>query len=119
MADKKTKGTGSIRIAVAAVTASLMWLSGTNVNRAIIVTDSHSVLRKVKNDHMWHEWHPSIDSPLLQDLVWIYCHTGVRGYKRGEWLDSVGAIVGPITMNKGDILEDCIRTCAGGRYLNR
>lgn len=42
----------------AVITAALRWLSGPNVTRTIIVTDSQSFLRKIQNRCMWHEWAP-------------------------------------------------------------
>lgn len=78
----------SMRTNIETVFAALRWLFGTSVTRALIITSSQSMHRKVQNVWLWHEWLPSIISH-LRNVVRIYHpgHAGVRG-KRGliVWL---------------------------------
>jgi ribonuclease HI len=97
--------TSSMRMEVEAVTAALRWLSETKLNRAVIVSDSQSMLRKIQNRWLRHEWKTYIETSALQELVWIYCpgHAGVCGNERADVLASKAQVVGTLDMDKGDI----------------
>jgi ribonuclease HI len=99
--------TSSMRMEVEAVTAAMRWLSETLVNRAVIVSDSQSMIRKVQNGWLRHEWKACIETSALQELVWIYCpgHAGVRGNERADVLASKAPVVGTLDMDRGDILK--------------
>ena len=99
--------TSSMRMEIEAVTAAMRWLSGTTSTRAVVVSDSQSMLRKIKNGWLRHEWVELIDSSNLGRLLWIYCpgHAGVRGNERADSLASRAPIIGDITMDKKDVLK--------------
>lgn len=59
----------SMRMEALTITATLRWLSGTRVNRAIIVADFESVLCKSKIAIYGMQWAPCIDSSYLHGLV--------------------------------------------------
>jgi ribonuclease HI len=102
-----TTTTSSMRMEVEAVTAALKWLSATQLNRAIIISDSQSMLRKVQNGWLRHEWKAYIEESALLELVWIYCpgHAGVRGNERADLLASKASVVGTLDMDKEDIVK--------------
>ena len=63
--------TSSMRMEVEEVTAALRWLSETLVSKAIIVSDSQSMLRKIQNGLFRHEWMTYTEISALQSIVWI------------------------------------------------
>jgi ribonuclease HI len=97
--------TSSMRMEIEAVTAALKWVSGTNVIKAVIVSDSQSMIRKVESGWLRYEWMESIRASDLKCLVWIYCpgHAGVQGNERADRLASGAPVIGSLDMDKGDI----------------
>lgn len=67
-----------------------LWTKVTSVTKAIILTHSQSVLHKVHNGHLWHEWVPILNSFHVQGPVCIYClgHAGVWCNKRADLMAS-------------------------------
>ena len=78
----------SYRMEQQAASEALEWLSTTTHTGAAIITDSESMLRKVKLRLMKPEWIASIKRSRLKHLVWIFTpgHAGVNDNERADWL---------------------------------
>src|SRR5579871_5234561 len=75
--------------------------------RVDIVSDSQSMIRRIQNGWLRHEWMEYIGGSYLRGLVWIYFpgHAGVRGNERADRLAAMGPAIGQLTMDRGDILH--------------
>ena len=79
-----TVSTFSLAMEVEAVTHALHWIAlrgDSQTTHAIILTDSMSLLQKVKSGMGSPDWNVSIADIHLQRLLWIYCpgHARVKG----------------------------------------
>ena len=76
---------------VEAVTHALRWIASrgdSQITYAIILTDSMSLLQKVKNGVGSPDWNVSMVDIHLRKLLWVYCpaHAGVKGNDRADRL---------------------------------
>ena len=79
-----TVSTSNLTMEVEAVAHALHWIAlrgDSQTTHAIILTDSMSLLQKVKNGMGSPDWNVSIADIHLQRLLWIYCpgHARVKG----------------------------------------
>ena len=86
--------TSSMRMEVEAATAALTWLATQTSPRALIVTDSQSMLRKIENGQLRSEWVKILEPSAIEGITWIYCpgHAGVRGNERADWLAGMATV---------------------------
>ena len=85
------------------VTGALRWIASrgdSQTTHAIILTDSMSLLQKVKNGMGSPDWNVSMVDIHLRKLLWVYCpeHAGVKGKDRADRL------VGKATLKSGFLL---------------
>ena len=57
---------------VEAVTAAFRWLENTIHTHIVIVTDSESILRKVRTGMLRAEWHASLRRSRMKSIAWIF-----------------------------------------------
>ena len=79
-----TISTSSLTMEVEEVTHALRWIASkddSQTTHAIILTDSMSLLQKVKNRIGSPVWNVSMVDILLPKLLWVYCpgHAEVKG----------------------------------------
>ena len=77
--------TSSLTMEVEAVTHAIHWIASrgdSQTTHAIILTDSTSMLQKVKSGMGSPDWNLSMSDIHLRKLLWVYCpgHAGVKGY---------------------------------------
>ena len=87
-----------------AVTHALRWISSrgdSQTTHAIILTDSMSLLRKVKSRMGSPDWNVPMVDIHRRKLVWRYCpgHAGVKGNDRADSLPGKAAITSKLTSN--------------------
>jgi ribonuclease HI len=72
----------------AEATTEAIWLTEQEEHRAVIVTDSQSMLRKVETGQRRREWADLLMHSRIDRLTWIYCpgHAGVQGNEQVDRL---------------------------------
>jgi len=98
-----TVSTSSLTMAVEEVTHALCWIASRGDSRtthAIILTDSISLLQKVKSGTGSPDSNVSMVDIHLRKLLWVYCpgHAGVKG------IDQADRLVGKATLTSGSLL---------------
>ena len=78
----------SMAMEVKAATEALRFLSETQHRKAVIVTDSMSMLQKIKRGLFYTDWWSLIRRSQLQIITWLFCpgHSGVQGNERADKL---------------------------------
>ena len=78
----------SMAMEVKAATEALRFLSETQYRKAVIVTDSMSMLQKIKKGLFYTDWWSLISRSQLQIITWLFCpgHSGVQGNERADKL---------------------------------
>ena len=73
---------------VKAATKALRFLSESSHRKAVIVTDSMSMLQKIKKGLFYTDWWSLISRSQLQFITWLFCpgHSGVQGNERADKL---------------------------------
>ena len=84
-----TVSTSSLTMEVGAVTLALRWIASkgdSQTTHAIILTDSMSLLQKVKSGMGSADWNVSMVDIHLRKHLWVYCprHAGVKGNDRSR-----------------------------------
>ena len=95
----------SLTMEVEAVTHALRWIASrgdSQITYAIILTDSMSLLQKVKNGVGSPDWNVSMVDIHLRKLLWVYCpgHAGVKGNDRAD------SLAGKATLTMACFSED-------------
>ena len=82
----------------------LLWLFHTC---AIILTDSMSLLRKVKRGMGSPDWHVSMIDIHLRKLLWMYCpgRTGVKGNDRADTLADKATHTSGLLLGSSEVLR--------------
>ena len=83
-----------------AATHDLRWIASrgdSQPTHAIILTDSLSLLQKVKSGMGSPDWNVSMVDIHLRKLLWVYCpgHAGVKGNDRADRVASTGGQSNP------------------------
>ena len=86
-----TVSTSSLTMEVESVTHALHWIASrgdSQTTHTIILTDSMSLLQKVKSGMGSPDWNVSMADIHLRKLPWVYCtrHAGVKGNDRADTL---------------------------------
>ena len=78
----------SMAMEVKAATEALRFLSENRHRKAVIVSDSMSMLQKVKKGLLYADWFDLISQSQLQSVTWLFCpgHSGVHGNERADKL---------------------------------
>ena len=78
----------SMAMEVKAATEALRFLSENRHRKAVIVSDSMSMLQKVKKGLLYADWVDLISQSQLQSVTWLFCpgHSGVQGNERADKL---------------------------------
>ena len=75
---------------------------------AIILTNSMSLLQKVKCGMGSPDWHASMFDIHLQKIIWVYClgHAGVKGNDRADRLaGKKNTITGGLRLGRSEVLR--------------
>ena len=101
--------TSSMRMEVEAITRALQWIgwAKTETQRAVILTDSQSVLTKIDNGQLRAEWLEALVGTGIQSLTWIFCpgHCGVKGNERADQLVNSAASDETFRRDKAEIAK--------------
>jgi len=87
-----------------AVTHALRWIASrgdSQTTHAIILTDSMSLLQKVKSGMGSPDWNVSMVDIHLRKLLWVYC----PGHARMAGNDQSGTLTGKVNLTTGLLLE--------------
>ena len=85
---------------VEAVTHALRWIASigdSRITHAIILTDSVSMLQKVKSEMGSPDWNVSMVDIDLPKLLWVYC----AGHAGGKGNDRADRLAGKATLTSG------------------
>ena len=76
-------------------------------NYAIILTDSLSLLQKVKNETGSPDWNVSMVNIHLRKLLWVYCHghAGVKGNDRADTLVGKATLTSGLLLRRSEMLR--------------
>ena len=98
--------TSSLRMEVEAVTAAFRWLENTVHTHIVIVTDSESMLRKVRTGMLRTEWHASLRRSRVTSIAWIFSpgHAGVLGNEQADRLAGSAQLGGILMHDKADVV---------------
>ena len=93
-----------------AVTHALRWIASrgdSQTTHATILTDSMSLLQKVKSGMGSPDWHVSMFNIHLRKVIWEYCpgHAGVNGNDRADELAGKATITGRLRLRRSDVLR--------------
>ena len=74
---------------------------------AIILTDSMSLLQKVKSGMESPDWNASVVDIHLRKLLWVYCpgHAGVKGNNRADRLAGKAALTSGLLLGRSEVLS--------------
>ena len=99
--------TSSLRMEVEAVTAAFRWLETTTYTRIVVVTDSESMLRKVRAGMLRAEWCASLQRSRVTSIVWIFSpgHAGVLGNEQADRLAGSAQLGGLLMHDKADVVK--------------
>ena len=92
------------------VTHALRWTASrydSQTAHAIVLTDSISLLRKVKIGMGNPDWHVSMFDIYLRKLPWMYFlgHAGVRGNDQADRLAGKAAIISGLRFGRSEVLR--------------
>ena len=90
---------------VEAVTHALRWITSSGDSRAthaVLLTDSVSLLPKVKSGMGSPDWNVSMVDIHLRKLLWVYCpgHAGVKGNDRADRLAGKATITSGMCLGR-------------------
>ena len=99
--------TSSLRMEVEAVTAAFRWLENTIHRRIVIVTDSESMLRRVRMGMLRAEWLASLRKSRVENIVWIFSsgHAGVLGNEQADRLAGSAQFGGILMHDKAYVVK--------------
>ena len=111
-----TASTSSLTVEVEAVTHALRWIASRSDSRtthAIILTDSMSLLRKVKSGIGSPDWNVSLVDIHLRKLPWVYGpgHAGLKGNDRADRLAGKATLTSGLLLGRSEVLRSL------GHYL--
>ena len=94
---------------VDAVTHALRWIASgghSQITHAIILTNSMSLLQKVKNGMGNPDWNVSVVDIHLPKLLWVYCpgHAGVKGNDRSDRRVGKATLTSGLLLRKSEVL---------------
>ena len=97
-------------MAVETVIHALRWIatrSDSRITHAIILTDSVSLLHKVKHGTRSPDCHVPIFSIHLRNLLWLYCsgHAGVKGNYQADRLVGKTTITSGLLLGRSEVLR--------------
>ena len=95
---------------VEAVTHALLWFASRGDSQtihAIILTDSMSLLQKMKSGMGSPDWNVSVVDIHVQTLLWVYCpgHAGVKGNSRTERLGGKATLTSGLLLGRSEVLK--------------
>jgi ribonuclease HI len=102
--------TSSLTMETEAVTHALRWIASrgnSQTTHAIILTDSMSLLQKVKSGMGSPDWHVSMFDIHLRKILWVYCpgHAGVKGNDRADRLAGKATITGGLRLGRSEVVR--------------
>ena len=105
-----TVSTSSLTMEMEAGTHALRWIAsrgGSQTTQAIILTDSMSLLQKVKNGMGSPDRNVSMVDIHLRKLLWVYCpgHAGVKGNDRANSLAGNATITNGSRLRRAELLR--------------
>ena len=119
-----TVSTSSLTMKVEAVTHALRWVASrgdSQTTHAIILTDSMSLLQKVKSGMGSPDWSVSMVDICLRRLLWVYCpgHAGVKGNDRADRLAGKAALKSGLLLGRSEVLRSLIHYLRVQRQAHR
>ncbi len=95
---------------VETVTHALRWIASrgdSQTTHAIILTDSMSLLQKVKSGMGSPDWNVSMVDIHLRKLLWVYCpgHAGVKGNDRADRLAGKATLTSGLLLGRSEVLR--------------
>ena len=99
--------TSSLRMEVEAVTAAFRWLETTLHTHIVVVTDSESMLRRVRTGMLRAEWCASLQRARVTSIVWIFSpgHAGVLGNEQADRLAGSAQLGGVLIYDGADVVK--------------
>ena len=102
--------TSSLTMEVEAITHALRWLASRDDGprtHAVILTDSMSLLQKVKAGMLNTDWLDPLRCIRLGAITWMYCpgHAGVKGNERADTLAGRADIKEGLVLGKTEVLR--------------
>ena len=90
---------------------ALRWIASRGDSQtlhAIILTDSMSLLQKVKSEMRSPDWHVSVFIIHLRRILWVYCpeHAVVKGNDRADRLVGKATITGGLRLGRSEMLRN-------------
>ena len=97
--------TSSLRMEVEAVSAAFRWLVNTTYTHVAIVTDSESMLRRVRTGKLRAEWLASIQRSQVARITCIFSpgHAGVLGNEQADRLAGSAKLGGVLMHDRADV----------------
>ena len=82
-------------------------IGDSQTTHAIILTDSMSLLHKVKSGMGGPDWNVSIGDIHLRKLLWVYCpgHAGVKGNDRADKLAGKAILTRGLFLGSSEVLR--------------
>ena len=105
-----TLSTSFLTMEVEAVIRALRWIASRGDSRTtnvITLTDSMSLLQKVKSGMGSPDRNVSMASIHLQKLMWVYCpgHAGVKGNDRADKLAVKATLTSGVLLGRSEVLR--------------
>ena len=105
-----TISASSLTMEMEAVIHALRWIASrgdSHTTHAIILTDSMSLLHKVKSGMGGPDWNVSIGDIHLRKLLWVYCpgHAGVKGNDRADKLAGKAILTRGLFLGSSEVLR--------------
>ena len=84
---------------------------------AIILTDSVSLLQKVKSAMGSPDWNVSMVDIHLRKLLWVYCpgHAGVKGNDPADRLAGKATLTSGLLLERSEVFEELGALLAGAK----